>query len=181
MDEQIPNFKHRRKPFVAALLSFISIGLGYVYCGRIVKGLVISFIIAIFVPVIYYGVLAGFPHVNIGMIKAILVLYLISLIIWIVVIIDSYLIARKTRPGYELKDYNRWYVYVIFYFFIITCASEITSNIKSNLIEAFRTPTFSMFPAIKCHDCFVANKKAYKKEDPQRGDIIVFMSPENRN
>jgi len=112
---------------------------------------------------------------------ALLILSLISLLFLITVIIDSYLIARKIRPDYELKEYNRWYVYVIYYLLIITCANKIASDYKSNLLEAFRTPSLSMYPAIEYHDCFLADKKAYKKEDPRRGDIIVFASPEQRN
>jgi signal peptidase I len=181
MDEQALNFKHRRKPLLAAFLSFISIGLGYVYCGRIVRGLVTAFICAIFLPHIYYGIIAGFSQVNLGMIKAILVLSLISIIIWIAVIIDSFLIAKKSNPVYELKEYNRWYVYLIFYFLIISSARNLTSDMKANLIEAFRESTFSMYPAIEHHDCFLVNKKAYKKIDPQRGDIIVFVYPEDRH
>jgi signal peptidase I len=181
MDELTIDTKHRRKPLVAAFLSFIAFGLGYVYCGKIVKGFVIAFIGAIILPVISYGIVAGFSQVNIEMLNAILVLSLISLLIWIAVIIDSFFIARKSKPDYELKEYNRWYVYVIFYFLIIRCASNIALDMKSNLIEAFRVPTLSMYPAIEYQDRFLASKKAYKKEDPKRGDIIVFASPESRN
>jgi signal peptidase I len=177
MDEQIANTKHRRKPFLAAFLSFLAFGLGHIYCGRIVRGFVAGFIGAILIPVLSYGILAGFSHVNMA---ALLILSLISLLFWVAVIIDSYLIARKIRPDYELKEYNRWYVYLIFYYLVISCASNITSDAKSNLIEAFRTPTLSMFPTFEYHDRFVANKKAYKNDDPKRGDIIVFISPENR-
>jgi signal peptidase I len=53
-------------------------------------------------------------------------------------------------------------------------------NIKSNLLEAFRTSSASMFPTIEFHDCVVANKNAYKNTAPKRGDVIVFISPENR-
>ena len=178
MDELTIGNKHRRKPIVAAILSFIVTGLGYVYCGRIVKGLFASFIGMIFVPIVTFAILAKLSRVNMVIIG---VSTLISLLVWLGAIIDSYYIAKHTRPDYELKEYNRWYVYVIFMFVITICAKQIVLDIKSNLIEAFRVPTLSMYPAIEYHDRFLANKKAYKHDDPKRGDIIVFASPENRN
>ena len=177
MDEQTPNIKHRRRPIVAAILSFIVTGLGYIYCGRIVKGLFAPFIGMIFVPVITSVILAKLSRLNMVIIEASIY---ISLLIWLVSIIDSYRIARRTRPDYELKEYNRWYVYVVFYILIVICAKEIIFGIKSNLMEAFRTSSLSMFPTIEYHDRFLANKIAYKNADPQRGDVIVFISPENR-
>ena len=180
MDEQILNVKHRRRPFVAVFFSFISIGLGHIYCGRIAKGFIIAFIGTTILPVISYVIVAGFLQANVEVLKVILILSLIPIVMWIAVIIDSYLIAKKTRPDYELKEYNRWYFYVIFYFLILSSGIKTVLNIKSDLVEAFRVPTFSMYPALEYHDCFLANKKAYKREDPNCGDIIVFVSPENR-
>jgi signal peptidase I len=178
MDEQIADTKHRRKPLVAAFLSFIAFSLGYVYCGRIARGFVFVFFGLIFVPIISFAVLAELSRINMVII---VVSTLISLLIGLAAIIDSYCIAKHTKPDYELKEYNRWYVYAIFYCLITIYAKQITLDIKSNLMEAFRVPTLSMYPNIEYHDRFLANKKAYKKDDPKRGDIIVFMSPENRN
>jgi signal peptidase I len=177
MDEQTANTKHRRKPFLAAFLSFISIGLGYVYCGRIVKGFLL-FTVVILVHIASIAILEELPRINM---IVIVVWILISFLIWIASIIDSYLIVRNTRPDYKLKDYNRWYVYLFFYLLITIYTNQSALNIKSNLMEAFRTASLSMFPTIKYHDCFLADKKAYKNDNPKRGDVIVFVSPEDRN
>jgi len=127
MDEQTANTKHRRKPIVAAILSLLGPGLGQIYCGRIVRGLVLAFLGPIFVPIVTYAILAELSRINIVVIG---VSTLISLLIWLAAIIDSYCIARNTRRDYELKEYNRWYVYVIFYFLIIICANKITIDAK---------------------------------------------------
>jgi len=37
-----------------------------------------------------------------------------------------------------------------------------------------------MFPAIENHDRILARKNAYKNDDPKRGDIIVFISSEDK-
>lgn len=177
MDELTIGNKHRRRPFVAVMLSLVVTGLGYVYCGRIVKGIVFTFLGSIFVPLISFEILAKSSRVSMVIIGASL---LISLLIWLVAIIDSYYIAKHTRPDYELKEYNRWYVYVIYIFIITVCSNRIAWGAKSNLLEAFRVPTLSMFPTIEYHDRFLANKIVYRDDDPKRGDVIVFISPENR-
>jgi TM2 domain-containing membrane protein YozV len=133
MDEQIPNFKHRRRPFLAAFLSFIAFGLGYIYCGRIVKGFVVAFIVAIFIPVITFVILTGFSRINIAIL---VVSILISLLIWLLSAIDSYYIAKHSKPDYELKEYNRWYVYFIFYSLVTISSKHIALNAKLNSIEA---------------------------------------------
>ena len=177
MDESAPNFKHKRKPVVAVILSFIVIGLGYVYCGRIVRGLLIFFIFVILIPFATFAIEAASPRINMTVIGVSL---LISLLIWIAAIIDSYRIAKHTKPDYELKDYNRWYVYLFFYLLITTYTNQFALGIKSNLMEAFRTSSSSMYPTLESHDCFLANKKAYKNYDPNRDDVIVFTQPEDR-
>ncbi|MGD0078022.1 MAG: signal peptidase I [Sedimentisphaerales bacterium] len=178
MDEQIANTKHRRKPIVAAILSLIVPGVGQIYCGRIIRGLVFIFFYVIFVPVTTTIVLENLSQINMVIIG---IASLASLVIWLAAIIDSCRIAKRNNPDYELKEYNRWYVYVIFLLIAMTANGRINQNIKSDLIEKFKTPTLSMFPTIEYHDCFLANKKAYKKDEPKRGDIIIFVSPENRN
>ncbi len=178
MDGQIPNTKYRRKQFLAVLLSFFVTGLGYVYCGRIVKGFLAFFAGVIFVPFITFAILAKLSRINIVILG---VSIFISLLIWLSAIIDSFFIAKRTRPDYELKDYNHWYVYVIVIFTITICGHQIALNIKSNLIEAFKTSGLSMYPTLEFHDRFLANKIAFKNHDPKRGDVAVFISPDNLN
>jgi len=176
MDEQTVITKHRRKPFLAAFLSFISIGLGYVYCGRIVKGLVLMFL-AFAILLFSAAILKNLSRINMAVIG---ISSLVTLAIWLTAIIDSYRTAKHSGPDYQLKEYNRWYVYVIFILAASEGADQIHSNIRSNLIEAFRVSPSGMFPTFEYHDRFVANKNTYKNVAPKRGDVIVFISPENR-
>lgn len=59
-------------------------------------------------------------------------------------------------------------------------STQIAFNVRSSLVEAFRVTAVSMHPTIAYGDRFLANKIAYNKSDPERGDVIVFKSPENR-
>jgi len=152
-------------------------GLGHIYCGRFVKGLVLAFLTCIFVPV-FFGTLSV-SNSSVRMVVIIASL-LLSLVVWLVAIIDSWYIARHTADSYTLKDYNRWYVYVLLVLMGTGGSTQIAFNVRSTLLEAFRVPVASNYPTIVPNDRFLANKLAYKTSDPKRGDLIVFINPENR-
>jgi signal peptidase I len=59
-------------------------------------------------------------------------------------------------------------------------STQIAFNVKANLVEAFRVPASSNYPTIVPSDRILANKIAYKTTDPKRGDLVVFLNPENR-
>jgi signal peptidase I len=176
MNDATSGKTNTRKPLIALVLSLIQPGLGHIYCGRIVKGLILAFITSIFIPVIFVALMSQSP-VRTIVIGASLCVFLV---IYLIAIIDSWYVAMHTRPDYELKEYNRWYVYVIFVLMSTTGSTQIAMNVRSNLLEAFRVPATSMFPTIEFNDRFLTNKITYKNADPQRGDVIVFISPENR-
>ena len=102
--------RRKRKPLIAIVLSLIMPGLGHIYCGRIIKGLILSF-------------LAGLPFLFVMFIMTIhktsFVLliaaggFFIHILVHLTAIIDSGYTAKHTRGDYKLKDYNRWYVYML--------------------------------------------------------------------
>ncbi len=169
------NIKYRRRPSIALMLSLIMPGLGHIYCGRIVKGLV--FVLLNSIP--FLGLL--FTYASIGTITLLIMIF-VSFGIFLTAIIDSYYIAKHTRLDYELKDYNRWYVYVLLIILSTFSSKEAALNFKNNYLEAFRMSTSSsMYPTIAPQDRFLVDKILYKKENPKRGDVVVFISPDNRN
>jgi signal peptidase I len=104
-----------------------------------------------------------------------------TLFVWLFAIIDSWRVARRAPSPYVLKDYNRWYVYVILILMTTGSSTQIALNVRARLLEAFSVPTASNYPTILPGDRFLANKLAYESGDPQRGDLIVFINPENRS
>ena len=177
MAEAAENIKHRRLPWLAVVLSLIMAGLGHIYCGRFVKGLVLTFLTCIFVPVLFGRLSVSNSSVRIAVIIAAL---FASSGVWLVAIIDSWYTARHTAEGYTLKDYNRWYVYVLLVLMGTGGSTQIAFNVRKTLLEAFRVPVASNYPTIVPNDRFLANKLAYKNSDPKRGDLIVFLNPEDR-
>ena len=177
MSEETVNIKHRRLPWLAVLLSWIMAGLGHIYCGRFVKGLIFTFLVCIFIPVFFGALSVGPSSVRV---IVIILSFLISIVIWLAAIIDSWHTAKHTSASYTLKDYNRWYVYVLLVLMGTGGSTQIAYNIRTSLLEAFRVPTASNYPTIVPNDRLLANKLAYKNRDPKRGDLIVFLNPENR-
>jgi signal peptidase I len=104
-----------------------------------------------------------------------------TLFVWLFAIIDSWRVAQRIRGPYVLKDYNRWYVYVILLLMTTGSSTQIALYVRARLLEAFWVPAASSYPTIVPGDRFLANKLAYKSSDPQRGDLVVFINPENRS
>ena len=176
VDESI-NTKNRRRPWVAVVLSLVMPGLGHAYSGRLSKGLVFLFVYFMPIMVLQAGrVFELFGSVLAGVI----VMLTAAPLVHIAATIDSYYVARHTKPDYEMKDYNRWYVYVVLVLLNTTSSLVATLSLRANYVEAFRVPAASSYPTIVPGDRLLANKIAYNHSDPERGDLVVFINPENR-
>jgi signal peptidase I len=165
-----------RRPWIAAILSFLMPGLGQVYSGMLPRGLIWMLLCGIFSvaallilshPTAYswtLGCAAALAHVA----------------IWIAGAIDSYRCALRCKADYELKDYNRWYVYVLLLLMGTGSLLSYALNVRNQLIQPFRIPNASMYPTISPGDRLIAIKNAYRNADPQRGDLVLFTNPNNR-
>lgn len=92
----------KRIPVIAAALSLVTPGLGQLYNGQILKG-IIFFLAFLAIPAALF--LARLQSQFLGLV-AILV---IILCIWIFAVAEAFS-AAKRKPGFVLKGYNRWYV-----------------------------------------------------------------------
>ena len=103
-----------------------------------------------------------------------------GVVVPIIAAVDSFRIARHTRHDYQLKEYNRWYVYVLLLTLISGGGVGYSLHIRARYAQAFVIPSSSMYPTIMHGDRVLASKIAYASADPARGDIIVFPNPNNR-
>jgi signal peptidase I len=179
MTEETINTKHRRKPLAAVALSLIMPGLGHVYCGKLLRGLLWAFLITLPACIIM-GMLA--VSTSPALMPIICILLLISVLIELIIIIDSVRIAIHTKADYQLKDYNHPLVYILFILLTTGGGFGTAFHFRDKFLEAFRIPEFraSMYPTVKPGNRFLANKIVYKSSDPQRGDVVVFISPDDR-
>ena len=170
--------KTKRKPSTAINLSIISPGLGHIYCGQIAKGLILEFITCMTIPAF---LLTFFAASSILRTAGIIGLLAVSVVVYLIAIIDSSYAARHTKHDYELKDYNRWFIYVIIVLMSTAITIPLAFVVKSTIMEAFVIPTTSNYPTINPGDRVIANKLTYQKTDPTPGDLIVFWNPRNRH
>jgi signal peptidase I len=169
--------RNKRHVWLAAMLSLIMPGLGQVYCGKLSRGLVFNFLNILPLPII----IGLFSVSNSPALMQITIsLILAGGIIQLIAIIDSACIAKRTKTDYELKDYNKWYVYVLFVLIITGGSTGSALYLRDQGLEAFRVSAVSNYPTIVPNDRLLANKLAYKKNDPEKGELIVFLNPENR-
>lgn len=52
--------------------------------------------------------------------------------------------------------------------------------IRTFIVQAFKIPSGSMKPTLQEGDRILVNKFIYRFKEPQRGDVIVFIYPEDR-
>ena len=156
----------RRRPVLAGLLSFLAPGLGQLYNGELKKGIVFFLIVTglIIIPLLA-GVLSTFYG---------LLLYgAVRLLCFFTVIIDAFLSARRIK-AITPKSYGKWYYYILI--FILHTALIATVE-PSETFRSYRAPSASMSTTVEADDHFITELNPYKEKKPQRGDVVVFISP----
>lgn len=170
------NTSHRRYPWVATFLSLLMPGLGQLYCGAMIKGLCVAGLIAVFGLLSILALVLDFQISG----KLVILFQALSLLLYGIGAVDAFLAARRIQGNYQLKDYNHWAAYILFY--IAFSGGSVFSSLylRDNLLQPFRVPTSAMFPAIWPGDRLLAAKNAYWSRNPQAGDIVIFRNPEDK-
>jgi signal peptidase I len=92
--------------------------------------------------------------------------------------IDGVLLARK-RKKYELKRYNKWYVYLpIVVLVVLTLQTVLTFRGTILGFDNYRMPAASMAPTLQPGDLIATDTRGYViGSTPTRGQIITFRFP----
>ncbi len=177
MNEMIPDCRtSARSPLLACLLSVAATGLGHIYCGRLVKGLILFFVSFAFAPVIVAAANAASSDFMLAIVIGSLVL---MFAVFFYAVVDAGLLARKLK-SYQLKEYNRWYLYVLLVVVAVTYPTNLAHSIRTHVVQAFKVPSRSMSPGILPGDYVLLNKAAYKVQAPRHGDVVIFTYPDDR-
>jgi signal peptidase I len=174
MNEKTPDTPGKRSPWLAGVLSFIMPGIGQIYCGKLVRGLVFGIVYGLAIPATL-GLLAyagPAPTALFGLLAFVAALGVVA-----AAVIDAYGLAVRTRLDYERKAYNRPAVYLLIGLMIQGSSVGYGLHVRASLFEAFRVTAPSMFPTIGLNDRILGNKMAYRQADPQYGDIVLFRPP----
>jgi signal peptidase I len=167
----------RRIPAVAALLSFVFPGLGQIYCGRFNRGIVVCAVGAIFTSFALFA-LGGVGEIASAVGWGSLVL---TLAVWAYAVVDAERLAKRSPADYVLKEYNRWYVYASLVILVIPISLTWAFYLRAGVVEAFRVASGSMMPTLQPGERVLANKTVYRSEPVLRGDVVVFLNPNQRS
>jgi signal peptidase I len=163
-----------RSPLIAVILSLAATGLGQIYCGRIVRGLVIFLGSLLFAPaVVVAALLPPATVVLVGLILALLTV----LGVYVFAVVDAFRLARRGRDLFQSMDYNHPLVYALFILVGLSYSAGALYFIRSSVFEAFVIPTASDMPTLLPGDRFLVNKTTYQRRFVRRGDDVVFRVP----
>jgi signal peptidase I len=161
----------QRRPWLAALLSFLTPGVGQLYCGRPRRAL-FWLLLAILSTVTLYFLRNADGLVERPYFK--LAWGALSLLVWVAGIVDAWRLARQVgsiSPAW----YNRWYVYLLI---ILIIDIPVSFAPPEQTTERFSMPSASMIPTLVVGDIFAVSTSAYKDAAPQPGDVIVVKKAE---
>ncbi|MCR5688424.1 MAG: signal peptidase I [Lachnospiraceae bacterium] len=77
--------------------------------------------------------------------------------------------AQKVNVGREVLE---WVI-------VLVISAALAFALDKFIIVNARIPSASMEPTIMTGDRLIGNRLAYIKEDPVRGDVIIFLFPDN--
>lgn len=174
-DPTLPPLRTRsdRNPLIAALLSFLILGLGQLYNGQLKKALLFRILLIVLFLLWRQS----------GAEKDFIILVIASsclLLFRLYAILDAYLHAKRQK-GYVLKAYNKGYYYVLF-----SVLSSVASQYGIYAITdsqggplTYTVTDIANQPTLLEGDLIVVDKKAYKNQAPDYGDIVMISTNEN--
>jgi len=157
--------KENRKPLIAFLFSCVYPGLGQLYNGQLHKAVSIYIIeLLLILTLFYYGIRSTFVGFVIGITMVI--------IFHIVVIIDSVIVSNKLN-NYKLKQFNKWYFYVLFLLCIYLLNSQVFTYFES-YSKNYKIPNSAMENSLLIGDHIISDQKYFDKHSVNRFDIIIY-------
>lgn len=88
--------------------------------------------------------------------------------------------AYNAASTFRDKKITKLPLYIVLLPIVYSALYFLGSQVINHLpIGTYKMPTTSMEPTIKMEEGFIADRNAYKNKNPERGDVIVFNSPES--
>jgi signal peptidase I len=166
-----------RQPWVAAVLSLMCTGLGHLYCGNVAKGLILFLVSLLFAPTV---VLAALATPSTAVLWGIFICAVSVWAVYLYATVDAFRVARRLDGPYTKRDYNHVAVYGLFVLVGVIYPVGSALLVRETVFEAFFVPARSMSPSVRQGDRVLANKLASRGAPPDRGKVVVFRAPGQR-
>ena len=79
---------------------------------------------------------------------------------------------KEEKPTSFAREVIEWII-------VIAISALLAYCLDKFIIVNAKIPSASMEPTIMTGDRLIGNRLAYLNEDPQRGDIVIFLFPDN--
>jgi signal peptidase I len=161
----------RRRPWVAALFSLVLPGLGQLYAGH--PAAAFAAYLSTLGGAAFMAAMWLWPP---GGIIPVLLGFLVAVGAYLAVMVHAWLLARRQARDFELRPYNRWYVYAGVYLLVgVMLGSSLQDRLKQRL-EAFRIPSAAMEPTLLIGDYLYVLKTPEARTNLEHGSVVVFDS-----
>jgi signal peptidase I len=162
---------HRRRPWVALVLSWFCPGLGHLYAGTD-TGAIIALWVALVAITVWTLLTLTYSGPFTG-----LALWIAPIVQLVAIPLHAWLLARHARNPYTLRPFNRWHWYVAAWIGWATLGGLVLL-LRGEVVEAFKIPSGSMEPSVLVGDFIYVDKRPRNRSGVERGTIVVFMSTE---
>ncbi len=174
--------KRPRNGLIAAILSLCLAGLGQLYNGQVNKACWFFLLFVFFsIPALAFSILYLPPDL---MVSGLTVSLFCCGFVWIYSALEAFVTARRQKQ-YVPQSWQGAGVYLIVFLILSVIAlPAMTRYVKAKCVEPYRIPSASMEPTLVAGD-FIFTDKRYNcagcKYKVERGDVIVFIYPNDRN
>jgi signal peptidase I len=104
--------------------------------------------------------------------------FVVAVVTYLAVTVHAWLLARRQPANFDLRLYNRWYVYLGVYLVVsVLLGSRLQDQLRQR-IEAFRIPTGAMEPTLLIGDFLYVLKTPAARTNLAHGSVVVFESVE---
>jgi len=152
-------------------------GLGQLYNGQPTKAFVFYSITAWVWPLVLSVI---FLHSPLNPPFNIALPAILSAGLWIAIISDAVLVAKRDGRDYRRKSFNKWYFYAGILAVVMLIDEVGRTDFIRSYFQAFKIPSGNMTPTLLVGDHIYIDKSIqHQWANPARGDVIVFKFPED--
>ncbi len=166
----------KRNPKKALAFALTLPGMGQLYNGEVRKALIVYF-------TLYAGsflILILGSGLETNFVNLIFVAFALTVMVLVYGAVDAYQTAKRIGTQYQLRRYNKVYIYIAIIIIGHVLPTFHGEYIKNHLLEAITITSMSMQPTLEAGDYIFIDKgfnKVSAKTKFKRGDVALFRKP----